>query len=302
MSVVAGADVGGTKTVAVVAEGDRELARVTGPGGAVRPDRAMSAATTLARVVRSALNQIGRLRVDALVVGAAGVGRDPERRALRDALRVEDLADRLHVTTDLEIALEAAFPDAPGVVLLVGTGSVAVARLPDGRIVRQGGYGWQMGDDGSGYALGRRALLEVGRAQDGRGPATALLAALCTAIRSDGFQDLVRWAANAEPAEVASLAGTVLSAAEGGDEVANHVVEQAATELAAHVAALARQFPAGSTAPAALGGGLLGHPSYRQAVQEAIRQVPGVQIIPNPIDPVLGALRMARRLLDTPRR
>jgi N-acetylglucosamine kinase-like BadF-type ATPase len=297
MSVVAGADVGATKTVAAVSEGDRELARVIGPGAAVRPDRAMSAAATLARVVRSALNQIGRLRVDALVVGAAGVGRDPERRALRDALRVEDLADRLQVTTDLEIALEAAFPAAPGVVLLVGTGSVAVARLPDGRIVRQGGYGWQMGDDGSGYALGRTALLEVGRAQDGRGPATALLATLCTAIRSDGFQDLVRWAANAEPAEVASLAGAVLTAAEGGDEVANRVVDQAATELAAHVAALATQFSTDAPVPTALGGGLLGHPTYRRAIQKALRKVAGVQIIPDPIDPVLGALEMARRLV-----
>ncbi|MGH2625998.1 MAG: hypothetical protein ACRDHY_05035, partial [Anaerolineales bacterium] len=92
------------------------------------------------------------------------------------------------------------------------------------------------------------------------------------------------------------------TAAEGGDEVATRVVEQAATELAAHTAALARQFPAGSTVPAALGGGLLGHPTYRGAVEEAVRKVPGVQIIPDPIDPVLGALEMARRLLDTPSR
>lgn len=296
MSVVAGADVGGTKTVAAVAEGDRELARVSGPGAAVRPDRAMSAAATLARVVRAALNQVGRLRVDALVVGAAGVGREPERRALRDALRVEDLADRLQVTTDLEIALEAAFPAAPGVVLLAGTGSVAVARLADGRILRQGGYGWQMGDDGSGYALGRTALLEVGRAHDGRGPATALLAALCEAIRGDGFQDLVRWAANAEPAEVASLAGAVLTTAEAGDEVANRVMEQAATELAAHVVALAKQFPTGTTAPAALGGGLLAPGTYRRAVQRALGKVSGVRIVPEPIDPVRGALELARRL------
>ena len=112
-----------------------------------------------------------------MVVGAAGVGRDEERKALHAALRAEGIAATVHITTDIEIALEAAYGKGPGIVLLAGTGSFAIARLADGSLKRQGGYGWQMGDEGSGYALGRSALTAVGRAFDGRGPATGLSAA-----------------------------------------------------------------------------------------------------------------------------
>ena len=82
------------------------------------------------------------------MVGAAGAGRPEERDELRSALRSEDLADQIHITGDIEIALAAAFGNDPGIVVTSGTGSVAVARDSFGRLHRAGGYGWQMGDEG----------------------------------------------------------------------------------------------------------------------------------------------------------
>ena len=98
-----------------------------------------------------------------------------------------------------------------------GTGSVAVGRDRAGQHHRIGGYGWQMGDEGSGYAIGRAALGAVSRAADGRSPRTALSERVLAATRSENFDALVRWAAGASPAEVAALAPHVLDVAAHGD-------------------------------------------------------------------------------------
>jgi len=293
MTLLAGADSGGTKTVAAVADGERELVRRAGAGAAVRPGRAMSAAATIARVVRSALNAAGKLRADALVVGAAGVGREDERQALRNAVRIEDLADRLSVVTDLEVAL-AAVPDAgPAIVLLAGTGSVAAARSAQGVVTRQGGLGWQMGDEGSGYALGCAALRAVGRAADGRGPATALTDGLIEVTRSRDFRALVGWAAGADAGEVAALAEPVLRMADAGDGTAIEIVREQARQLAALVPPLVDAL--GEGAPVWLGGGLLGNACYHAHVAESLAPL-AVPVRPGPLDSVTGALRLARDL------
>ena len=122
--IIAGADVGGSKSAAAVWKDGTEVARVSGVGAAVRPGRALSSAATIATLVRSALTSAGLLRADLLVVGAAGAGREPEAGDLARALRNEDMAARVHVTTDLALLLEGAFPEGPGLVLAAGTGSV----------------------------------------------------------------------------------------------------------------------------------------------------------------------------------
>jgi N-acetylglucosamine kinase-like BadF-type ATPase len=296
VTVVIGVDAGGSKTVAAVRQDGRELARASGRGSAVRPDRAIAAATAIAAVVRQALHQANLGRGDVLVVGAAGAGREEERRALREALRHEGLAHRVAVTTDLDIAVRAALGGKPGIVLLAGTGSVAAARLPGGGMARQGGYGWQMGDEGGGYALGRAALIAIGRARDGRGPPTALFDAVLLRTRCDSFDALVRWSLLAGPGEVALLAPAVLQQAAAGDEVANEILRHGAADLAAHVEALAARFPGAPSVPLALGGGLLDEPAYRERVLAALSHLPRLDIRPEPVDPVCGALELAEEL------
>jgi glucosamine kinase len=247
--------------------------------------------------VRRALTDAGLLHGDVLVVGAAGVGREPERGELREILRGERLAERVIVTGDLDIALEAAFGQGPGIVLVSGTGSVAVGRTPDGVTHRAGGLGWQMGDEGSGYAIGRAALLAVGRAHDGRGPATSLTNDLLTAAIQD-FDALVRWSTGAEPGEIASIAPAVLDAARRRDAVARGIAEAAADELVAHVAALVGRFRGKAAIPVALAGGNLEpERALRPLVLERLRPLPRVSPIVLPLDPVLGALALARRAL-----
>ena len=291
-----GVDVGGTKTAVGVSDGETVLARAEGSGAAVRPGRALASATVIADVVRKALAGADRLRADVLYVGAAGAGREPEREELQKALRTENLATTVVVSTDIEIALAAAFDEGPGIVVSAGTGSVAVGRDRSNRRKRIGGYGWQMGDEGSGYAIGRAALGAVSRAADGRSPRTALTERVLAATRSDTFDALVRWAAGASPAEVAALAPHVLDVAAHGDILAQGIADYAARELTQLVLCLLPVLDVEPPVGVAVTGGLLSTDGpLRRSVLTRLKEEPGLVPVDVPVDSVLGALRLAAR-------
>lgn len=292
-----GADVGGSKTAVSVGDAAHVLGRALGPGAAVRPGRALASAAVISETVRKALAAAGAARGSVLVVGAAGAGREVERLELEQALRSEALADRVRVTTDIDIAMTAAFGDGPGIVVVAGTGSVVLGRDPEGRMLRRGGYGWQMGDEGSGYAVGRAALGAVSRARDGRSPETALAPVLLEVSRCADFDALVRWAASASPAEVAALAPHVLHTAERGDTVSQGIADYAARELSALVLGLAEEFPTGERVGVALMGGMLiGEVSLRSAVLARLEEEPTLRPLATTVDATLGALTQAARI------
>jgi N-acetylglucosamine kinase-like BadF-type ATPase len=297
-TILIGADVGGTKTAVAVSEDGEVVGRAEGPGAAVRPGRALASASTIIEVVRRALSAAGRLTGDVLLVGAAGAGRQPEREELRTALRSENLVSHVKVTTDIEIALAAAFGDGPGIVVSAGTGSVAVGRDRTGKQYRIGGYGWQMGDEGSGYAIGRASLGAVSRAVDGRSPNTALSDRLLQASRSADFDSLVRWAAGASPAEVAALAPHVLAVAAEGDPLAQGIADYAARELSQLAICLLPKMDLTPPVPVAITGGLLGPDQpLRRTLLAKLSEEPAFEPTDAPVDSVAGALRLAASTL-----
>ena len=292
-----GADVGGTKTAVAVSVDGTIVGRAEGPGAAVRPGRALASASTIVEVIRRALSEAGRLNGDVLVVGAAGAGREPERDELRTALRNETIASQVLVTTDIEIALAAAFADGPGIVVSAGTGSVAVGRDRTGQRHRIGGYGWQMGDEGSGYAIGRASLGAVSRAVDGRSPPTALSERLLRATRSTDFDALVRWAAGASPAEVAALAPHVLAVAADGDPLAQGIADYAARELSQLAICLVPKMEIEPPVRVAVTGGLLSRDQpLRRALLAKLKEESIFEPAQAAVDAVTGALFLAGNL------
>jgi glucosamine kinase len=292
--VLIGADVGGTKTAVAVSEDGKIVGRAEGPGAAVRPGRALASASTIIEVVRTALSAAGRLTGDVLLVGAAGAGRAPEREELRTAIRSENLASHVVVTTDIEIALTAAFGNGPGIVVSAGTGSVAVGRDQSGKRHRMGGYGWQMGDEGSGYAIGRASLGAISRAVDGRSPPTALSERILKTTRSADFDSLVRWAAGASPAEVAALAPHVLAVAAEGDPLARGIADYAARELSQLAICLLPKMDISPPVQVAITGGLLSPDQpLRRALLAKLREETVFQPTETPVDAVAGALLLA---------
>ena len=302
--IVVGIDGGGSKTHAMVAdEQGRTIAETVGPGSAVRPGRAEESATVIADVVRDALASCEMTHVTprVLCVGVAGAGREAERNALWQALVSRDLASELVIHSDFSIALDDAFGDGAGVLLISGTGSVAFGRGPAGATARCGGWGPVCGDEGSGAWIGRRALSIVTAAADGREPETALTGAILTAAQVNETSDLIGWAATATPAQLATLAPTVLSVADGGDLRANALVSLAVEELVLHVRALARQLFGDERADVrvALTGGMLARGStLRKRLEHRLRSaVPGATVSAELVIPARGAVRAALRIV-----
>lgn len=302
--IVVGVDGGGTKTRVLVADRlGQPLADVEGPGSAVRPGQAEKSADTIAETLRLALAECEMTHVvpRVLNVGVAGVGREAERQALWQALVSRELAEETLVHPDAIVALDDAFGDGPGVMLIAGTGSVCFGRGPAGQIARCGGWGPNIGDEGSGAWIGKRALSVVAAASDGREPETALVGAVLTAAQLNDVNDLIAWSAQATPAVLATLAPTVISEAEAGDLRANAILSLAVEELVLHVRALARALfvDERATGPVALAGGLLrrGTPLRKRLEHRLKSATPGAQIHAGDVDAARGAVRGALRFL-----
>jgi N-acetylglucosamine kinase-like BadF-type ATPase len=301
-AVLLGIDCGGSHTAVVV--GNRAghvLARAEGPGSAMRPGGAERTAAVILEVARRATAQASlTLPAMAALIGAAGAGRVPEQEALASAVKSAGAAERVAVRSDVEIALAAAFGNGPGVLVNAGTGSIAYARVADGRLFRAGGHGWQLGDEGGGYWLGRRALSAAARAQDGLGESSTLLERLLVALGLQTFDDLIRWTSMATPAQVAALAPHVLNAAREGETVAQRIVLEGAAELSQLVQALSRHFGGADDIRIATAGGLLrpASPLLTALRTRLAAEVPRARFadVGGSVDAPVGALRLAAEL------
>lgn len=306
--ILIGVDGGGSKTRVLIGdEKGNELGRAEGGRSAVRPGQAAESAKVIAEVVREALSRAampGVLEPKVLYCGVAGIGREVEQRSLLSALEAEELAETVVVEPDGMVAMFDAFSDGAGILLISGTGSIAYGRGPNGKVLRSGGWGPNIGDEGSGGWIGRRALGIVGAATDGREAETALVGAILTATQTADATELIPWAASADVRTIAQLAEAVLSTAAAGDSRANTLVTLAAEELVTHVRSLAMQLFGDERAsiPVALSGGLLRKGSLlRKRVEQRLRSaVPGAKLRQEEVVPERGALRAASRRIRLP--
>jgi glucosamine kinase len=302
--IVLGVDGGGSKTRVIVAdEHGNQVGEVVGPASGVKPGRAEASADVIAATVRDALASCEMTHVipKVLYVGVAGVGREQEREALWQALMSRELAEETVVHPDFSIALDDAFGEGPGILLISGTGSIAFGRGPSGVIARCGGWGSVFGDEGSGAWVGRRALSVVTASVDGREPETALVGAVLTAAQVNEPLELIAWAAQATPAQLATLAPVVSSVADAGDLRANAILSLAVEELVLHVRALARELFGDERAatPVAFTGGMLTKgTTLRKRLEHRLKSaVPGAQLHTADVDAARGAVRGALRYL-----
>ena len=299
MPIFAGVDGGGTRTTVGLADADgREILRIAGSAGLVDPREPLASAATVAALVREAAGQAGvQLPLAGLCAGIAGVNHGATRATVEAALRDSGVATRVSVITDGEIALDGALGEGPGIMLLAGTGSVAHARAPDGRFERCGGWGMYIGDEGSGYDIGRSALVAIVRAADGRGAATGLSTAVMERLDVSEFDALPPWIGRSSKSEVAALATEVVRLAEQGDGVAGEILAGAARELVLHVEALVQRLGPWPGSPrVVLYGGVLRSDYVRELIASALaRQAPEATLVPTAGDAVSGALRHARQ-------
>jgi glucosamine kinase len=283
-----GLDIGGSSSRARLVEDGRIVAEADGPGANV--------AELPPHVVESRLGELlsrmGTIGPDACCAGAAGAEVQAGRERL-ERLLASILPDcTITVVHDARLVLAAARFDS-GIALISGTGSVAYGRDGDGREARVGGWGWLVGDDGSGVWLAREAAREVMRRSDAAEPLGGLGDAMFGATATHSTTDLIgALHALDEPGEWAALAGVVFEVA-GEDDGAAALVERAASALSDLVESARKRLSLDG--PLVLAGGLiLNQPLLEEAVR---RRVGAATRLEEP--PVAGAVRLAELSLTT---
>ncbi len=306
MAFFLGVDGGGTKAVFVLGDETRELARAR--SGTIK--RMKTDAPTAEANLRSALRDLESATgvnphsIARCCVGTAGESVPLVTDWLREAFG-RHIGGELVIVGDVEIALDSAFFGKRGVLTLAGTGSNVAGRAATGAVVRAGGWGPALADQGSGHFLGIEGLRRGFLARDARRP-TRLLESAREFWGLPSVEALIEFA-NAQPApDFSKLAPGVVSLAEEGDLVALEVIEQGGRDLAMLVGLVIghiRQIEvshssAGFEPPAvAVAGSILEHVSgVRDALAAALAgDFPGIRVLQQPADPPAGALWRARQ-------
>jgi N-acetylglucosamine kinase len=232
---VMGIDAGGSKTVCLLADRTGAIvAEARGPGANLQIAGELGIEKVLNDVIERVLSQAPDAWPATICIGMAGVDREPDATVVRAIMRRLCRGSRVLVVNDARIALAAGAGHEPGIVLIAGTGSIAYGRNGAGANARAGGWGYAIGDEGSGYWIGRHALAAVVRAFDGRAPDTQLTPAVLAHFDVTNPMDLVRIVYSLElpRMNVSGLGPVVERASAGGDAVATAILERAADELA----------------------------------------------------------------------
>jgi len=308
--LVLGVDGGGSNTpvsLAVVSAGDEFHIVGRGAAGASNLNSSgLKAATGQVQLaIQRAFESAGTQpkTVAALCMGMSGAGRIAEQEAWTKWAQVNKVAERTSIVTDAETVLAAGTPEGFGVAVIAGTGSLAFGKNAAGEMARAGGWGYLLGDEGSGYQIALAAIKAVLKSVDGRGPETCLQTALLSTLELDDPQAFIGYIYRPESnrSEIAALSKLVFEAAETGDYVALTILQQAVEELAGLVKAVVTRlnFSNETYALALTGGMLLFQQDYRVSVLERLLQL---EISPSAIECVddasLGAIRIAARLLN----
>lgn len=299
---------GGTRTVAIVAN---EKGRVLGrgeSGPATQHTIGLASAINAIRTATQAAIEDAGLVASALSAayfGLAGVDRPVDRQTMAGAVASLGLTCRIQVDHESCAALAGATDGKPGVVIMADTGSVAFGEDARGQRARAGGYGPLLGDEGSGYDIARKALLAALRSEDGRGPATSLAERLRQRFMLEKMTDLINLVygvpAPLGRAEIASLTGLVIEAAQEGDAIARELLRVAGRELGLAGAAVLQRLdwsgmsaiPVSGTGSVFSAGTLLTLP-----MQQVIRsQWPQVQFMAPRHTSAYGAVLLALRSL-----
>lgn len=296
---IVGVDAGASHTVAALARGERVLRTAVGDPANPNVGGLGPAVDAVARTIERLL---GNESAAAIGVGAAGAGDDAMRSALAAALASRFPHARLTVGDDAHIALRAAIPSGDGIVVIAGTGSIAYAEV-GGSSRRAGGYGYLLGDEGSGYAIGAAALRRLLQIAQVHAPQDPMLADLALQIGSNGLREAIAriYASRTPAAEIAACAPLVLRYAAAGEPGAREIVEKAAADLAELVSVILDSDQTASL-PLAFAGGLLRESNALSQLLEVriANDFPHLGIVKGGAPAYLGALADARRILQAP--
>ncbi len=299
MAYFLGIDGGGTKTECAVADEHQVLGR--GLSGTAKRSRVSEddARQNLRAAIEQACTGAGiqPAQLARTYYGLSGAA-DPRNAENARHLLSSLVGGEVEVATDVAIALEAAFPGDAGCIVISGTGSIAYGRNERGQLVRAGGWGPAVSDEGSGEWIGRAAVALALRAHDA-GETTSFLPAIMNTWHLATYEDVVRFVGSQPSPDFAALFPYVAEHAARGDDLARGILLRAAGELAeiCHIV-LRRLWPLEKTsAEVAMCGGVFRNSALvREAFTQVVRsRRPHLRVALCEREPVEGALALARR-------
>lgn len=297
-----GIDGGGTKTDCILMNGEGEvLANATaGPSNPLRAGyaKAWFAMSDAADVVL----ERGKLKstdIRGICAGIGGAGRESVAKRLATFLDKSFPNAAVSVTTDLAITLTAGVGDHQGIILVVGTGSAALGRDAKGKLARSGGRGPWFSDEGSAFDIGRRAVGAIVRAEEKRGPQTALSDKLLKWIGATDWAHMLDWVIKNPDDVFPRIFPLVGELGDKGDPVSCEILSSSAHALGELVISVIEQLHLQDhEMPIAKAGGTVGRSKFFDAAIDAElkRIAPRAHVIPLPMKPAEAAARMAIRL------
>ena len=295
---VLGIDAGGTKTVCQLADEHGALIAESRAGGAnLQAAGELHVEKVIHDVMAEAIGSRGIVPA-AICLGIAGVDRPEDSIVVSGIMRRIGAHSRTVVVNDALVALEAGVPGEPGVVIISGTGSISYGRNARNEGARSGGWGHVLGDEGSGFWIGRAAIRAVLREADQRGPRTTLTPLLLEHFRVPAAQNLIHevYQNNLQPSAIGSLARSVQTAFSEGDEASSGILRGAADELESSGVSVAKRLGLGDEPfPFILAGGIFrAVPWLRDEMQRRLPlAVPGSTARLLDREPAAGAVSFA---------
>jgi len=245
MSYVLGIDGGGSKTVCILMD-DTHQVLGRGQAGAANYQTigTEAALISIELAIRQAIKLNEPIKIDAICLGLAGVGRPKDIEIVKGLVRGLIDNQSLPITWNLQlsnivicndalIALVGGIGHSVGIVAAVGTGSIVFGRNQQGQIKRVGGWGYILGDEGSAYKIAVAGMQAALKSYDGREKSTSLIEAFKQHLSLEDIEELIEviyrrgWGVK----QIAALAPIIDLAAASGDEVANNIIDDAVREL-----------------------------------------------------------------------
>ena len=299
-----GIDGGGTKTVALLADLEgRIIGRGIGGPSNYQVVGLEAAGEAMNHAIHAAFADAGvePCAPRAMGLGLSGVDRPADFDVIRAWAAGQMPDTRAVIVNDAMIVLAAGTPEGWGIAMISGTGSIVYGRNREGQLIRAGGWGYILGDEGSGYAIGQAALQAVMRAHDERAPQTMLTQSVLAHWSMESPTNLVSrvYIEQVSPADVAKLAVLVEAAASAGDAVAQNILREAGRDLALAASAVVRRLGMQGPIPCAQAGSVIvkGQNIQRLFVAEAAAMGLRLDPVTSVTEPAQGAVRLAREAL-----
>lgn len=295
---ILGVDSGGTKTKCAVVNDEYELLGV-GDGG---PGNYFSAGERTARnnvetAIQSALADAGVADTETVIAGFGMGSLDTEEDYTVISGFLDDLEgfDESYLVNDVVISYYSITAGNPGIAVVAGTGAIMYGRNADGDEARSSGWGWLIGDEGSGFYAARRGLQAAAKAHDGRGRDTVLLDQALEHFQEPSFERIFQHVHEDldHPRDISSFAVPLAQAADDGDDVALSIVEDAAAELVDGVTAVQAKLQIAEPVTVGCTGGFGTSSVVSRAFEERLTAELGSVDVTDPVqNPVVGAIAL----------